>query len=79
MAQTASVHGRVLKLRRLRAAHGRPLKAWACPVAQPPHGPPPACTHVVIVRNRPVTLKLPPTMHGKVRVVVVLARRARRR
>ena len=71
----ASVAGRVVKLHRAPGVKG-PLHAWACPAYVPNSGPPPPCTAAVVVRRK-ATLRLPPSMTGKVRVIVVRGKRSR--
>jgi hypothetical protein len=64
---------RVLTVRRSRASGGTPARAWACPIAGPPGGPPPRCSAVITLRGSG-TLHLPGAPGGRVRVVVVVGR-----
>ncbi len=61
--------GRVLHLRRAPSVRGR-LVAWACSLAIGPSGPP-ACTAKVVLHQAVATVRLPLSMQGKVRIVVV--------
>ena len=70
----ARAAGRSVKLRRARGVQG-PLHAWACPAVVPSSGPPPPCTKPVALAEK-AALRLPATMTGKVKVVVVRGKRA---
>jgi len=65
----ARVPGRTIKLRRARGIRG-PMHAWACPVAVPSSGPPLPCTAPMKLGLKGV-LKVPASMTGKIRVIVV--------
>jgi hypothetical protein len=64
---------RTVAVRRARGVRGA-LKAWACPVSSALGGPPPPCSHAVVLGSG-ATLRLPSGTTGKVRVVVVRRRR----
>ena len=73
-ARTSSAAARVISVRRAAKVRG-PLRAWACAAAIARSSAPAACTRQVTIRGASAKLKLPATITGKVRVVVV--RRAR--
>ena len=70
VARRGSVVTRVITVRRARRIHGT-LRAWVCPAAIARGSAPAPCTRQVALRGRSVTLKLPATLTGRVRVVVV--------
>jgi hypothetical protein len=68
-----TVHRRALTIHRPHSRGGTaPARAWACPIAAFPGGPPPRCSAVITLRGSG-TLHLPAAA-GKVRVVVVVRR-----
>ncbi|MGZ4233015.1 MAG: hypothetical protein ACXVUE_19120 [Solirubrobacteraceae bacterium] len=67
-------HGSVLSIRRPRSS-GR-ARAWACPIAAVPGGPPPRCSAVTGLLGSG-KLRLPSGAGGRVRVVVVATRSSR--
>ncbi|MGZ4330960.1 MAG: hypothetical protein ACXVXL_23510 [Solirubrobacteraceae bacterium] len=67
------VRARQLEIRRSGSARGTPARAWACPIAGVPGGPPPRCSAVITLRGSG-TLRLPNGAGGTVRVVVVVGR-----
>ena len=66
---TANTPARTIKLRRAGAVKGT-LKAWVCPVASATSGVPRACTAQVTLRAS-ASVRIPASMNGKLRVVVV--------
>ena len=68
-AFTANTPARTIKLRRAGAVKGT-LKAWVCPVASATSGVPRACTAQVALRAS-ASVRIPASMTGKLRVVVV--------
>jgi len=74
VAGVAAVAARTVKLRRAPGVRGA-LHAWACPLVVPTASRPLPCTAAVVVHEK-ATLRLPESMVGKVRVVVVRGKRA---
>jgi hypothetical protein len=68
-ARRSRAVSRVLGLRRARGVSGR-VTAWVCPVAGNVGGPPPRCTAQISLGAR-ASVRLPASMTGKVRVVVI--------
>ena len=73
-AAVAAVAVRTVKLHRAPGVRGA-LHAWACPLVVPTASRPLPCTAAVVVHEK-ATLRLPASMVGKVRVVVVRGKRA---
>ena len=76
-AGAAAHHGGIVRTVAVRrAAHVKgTVHVWVCPAVLPKTGAAPACTRQVTLRAHGVTrLRLPATMTGKVRVVVVRRR-----
>ena len=69
-ARTPAATARVITVRRARKVHGA-LRAWACAAAVSRSSAPAPCTRQVTVRGGSAKLRLPVTMTGRVRVVVV--------
>jgi hypothetical protein len=59
----------VVKLRRAPGVIGK-LSAWVCPTPVSGNAPPPKCTAKAVLA-RAATLKLPTSMRGKLRIVIV--------
>jgi hypothetical protein len=68
--RTPAVVTRVITVRRARTVHGT-LRAWACAAAVSRSSAPAPCTRQVTVRGGSVKLRLPITVTGRVRVVVI--------
>ncbi len=69
-ARTAASVTRVIRIRRAAKLHGA-LRAWACAATVARGSAPAPCTRQVTVRGASAKLRLPATLTGKVRVVVV--------
>jgi hypothetical protein len=70
VGHTPAVATRVITVRRAAKVRG-PLRAWVCAATIARGSAPAACTRQVTVRGAWAKLKLPATITGKVRVVVV--------
>jgi hypothetical protein len=69
-AGKSAVVTRVITVRRAAKVRG-PLRTWVCAAAITRGSAPAACTHQVTIRGASAKLKLPATITGRVRVVVV--------
>jgi hypothetical protein len=69
-SRTRAAVTRVITVRRARKVRG-PLRAWACGAAIVRGSAPSTCTRQVTIRGASAKLKLPATLTGRVRVVVV--------
>jgi hypothetical protein len=69
-ARRSPAVGRVITVRRARTVRG-PLRVWVCAAATARANAPSACTRQVTIRGAAGTLRLPATLTGRARVVVV--------
>jgi hypothetical protein len=68
-ARRGALTGRVVRVRRAARIRGR-LRAWVCPVGAARGGAPPACTRQFSL-GASTLVRLPASMTGRVRIVVV--------